>query len=115
MEMTEVRGLSIDAQTRCLHWHSPVDIVALRFKCCGQYFACHACHEAMAGHAALRYSFADENVTVALCGQCRHEMTLKEYLASDDRCPHCAAPFNPGCRHHVHLYFDLNHRSDHPA
>jgi uncharacterized CHY-type Zn-finger protein len=33
-------------------------------------------------------------------------MSIAAYLACDDRCPTCAARFNPGCKPHRHLYFE---------
>jgi len=47
-----VHGLELDAQTRCAHWRSPLDIVAIRMWCCGAYYACRQCHDAMADHPA---------------------------------------------------------------
>ena len=47
----EICGMEVDAQTRCVHWRSAVDIVAIKMACCGVYWACKDCHEALAGHA----------------------------------------------------------------
>ena len=47
----EVLGVDLDAQTRCVRYHSAVDIVAIKMRCCGMYWACKDCHEALAGHA----------------------------------------------------------------
>ena len=47
----EVRGVEVDTQTRCVHWRSAADIVAIKMACCGVYWACKDCHEALAGHA----------------------------------------------------------------
>src|ERR1700735_1462621 len=46
----EVRGIELDAQSRCAHYSSPLDIVAIKMKCCGGYFACKECHAALADH-----------------------------------------------------------------
>jgi uncharacterized CHY-type Zn-finger protein len=48
--MMEVRGIGVDAQTRCAHYNSPVDVIAIKVKCCAAYFACNECHDALAGH-----------------------------------------------------------------
>jgi uncharacterized CHY-type Zn-finger protein len=102
-----VRGIDVDAQSRCAHWHSAIDIVAMRFKCCGDYYACHDCHVALAGHDVVRWAADDQAEHVAMCGVCGLEMTMGEYLAvNDDRCPRCTAAFNPGCRSHRHFYFE---------
>ncbi len=102
----EVRGLDLDPQTRCAHWRSPLDIVALKLRCCETYYACRDCHDALAGHAARVWPTAERAALMALCGACGAQMSARQYLASDDRCPTCDAPFNPGCRLHRHLYFE---------
>ena len=43
--MIEVKGKPVDDQTRCEHYHSPLDIIAIKFKCCDDYFPCYQCHE----------------------------------------------------------------------
>ena len=50
-QMPEVRGINVDAQTRCVHYRSDLDIVAIKMRCCGVYWACKDCHIALAGHA----------------------------------------------------------------
>ena len=45
-----VRGVGLDFQTRCAHYHGPTDIIAIKMKCCGEYYACKDCHDAFAGH-----------------------------------------------------------------
>ena len=32
----EVHGVDVDPETRCAHWRSPLDIIAIQFKCCGR-------------------------------------------------------------------------------
>jgi uncharacterized CHY-type Zn-finger protein len=101
-----VRGLDLDPQTRCAHWHSALDIVALKLRCCGAYYACRDCHDALAGHPAQVWPRADWDAPAVLCGGCGAEMSVAQYLACDDRCPACAAPFNPGCKLHRPRYFE---------
>ncbi len=103
----KARGLELDDETRCAHWRSNLDIVALRLPCCGIYYACRDCHDALAGHEAKVWPAEAWDEKVALCGACGEEMNLQDYLACEDRCPACAAPFNPGCRKHRHLYFEV--------
>ncbi len=102
-----VHGRLVDAQGRCAHYSGPLDIVAIRFPCCGKYYACHACHAELEPHPPERWSRADGDARVALCGACRAELTLGEYLGCEHRCPRCGAHFNPGCARHHALYFDL--------
>jgi len=103
-----VRGIDLDPETRCAHWHSPLDVIAIKMKCCGVYYACRDCHDALAGHAAEVWPDAEWDQPAVLCGVCGHEMSVRDYLASADRCPDCGAGFNAGCRHHYHLYFAGN-------
>lgn len=102
----EVRGLELDAQSRCAHWHSPLDIVALKMRCCGVYYACRDCHDALADHRAQVWPREARDTLAVLCGACGAELCIAAYLACDDACPACAAPFNPGCKLHRHLYFE---------
>lgn len=101
-----VHGLEVDDETRCAHWRSAVDIVALKMKCCGVYYACKDCHEAMAGHRIQVWPRAERTTPAVLCGACGREMTIAAYLAASDACPACGAAFNPGCRIHHHFYFE---------
>ena len=101
-----VQGLELDGQTRCVHWRSALDIVAIRMKCCGVYYACKECHEALAGHPIEVWPSDKWDRPAVLCGACGAEMTIAEYLAAPDACPACAAPFNPGCRLHRRFYFE---------
>ncbi|RYZ22452.1 MAG: hypothetical protein EOO16_09205 [Chitinophagaceae bacterium] len=106
MEQPEVKGATVDGQTRCTHYHSPLDIIAIRFRCCDTYYPCIHCHEESAGHEVQRWPESEWDRKAILCGVCRTELTIREYFACDYRCPQCAAAFNPGCRNHNHLYFE---------
>src|SRR5690349_25049559 len=102
-----VKGRTVDEHTRCVHYHSPLDIIAIRFKCCDQYYPCYECHQEVAGHGSEVWKKDEFNVRAILCGICNNEMTIREYLASNDRCPHCHSAFNPNCNKHYHLYFEI--------
>ena len=101
----KVFGLQIDNETRCAHYHGENDIIAIKFKCCGQWFACHACHSALAGHEAQVWPEMELDQRLLLCGGCGHELTALEYFACESKCPGCHRSFNPGCTRHYHLYF----------
>jgi uncharacterized CHY-type Zn-finger protein len=101
-----VRGVGIDAQTRCAHYHSPVDIVAMKAKCCGVYYSCKDCHAALAGHPLAVWPRAQWSELGVLCGACGSELTIAAYMACESRCPACAARFNPNCRKHYRFYFE---------
>lgn len=100
-----VYGLDLDPESRCAHWRSPLDIVAIKMRCCGAYYACRECHDALADHPAEVWPRAAWGEVAVLCGACGGELTVAEYLACDNRCPACQAAFNPGCQKHKHLYF----------
>ena len=102
-----VRGLEVTDRTQCAHYHSELDIVAIRFKCCGEFYACAECHGALADHPPVPWPRKDRGIPAILCGNCRNTLTIKKYLQGNFRCPHCDAPFNPGCARHYHLYFEM--------
>jgi uncharacterized CHY-type Zn-finger protein len=101
----EVHGIDLDTQTRCAHYRTALDIVAIKMKCCGVYYACKDCHHALAGHPIEVWAQSEWDQLAVLCGACGNELTISEYIASGHRCPHCRAMFNPGCRKHHHFYF----------
>jgi len=100
-----VRGVNLDSQTRCEHYHGPTDIVAIKMKCCDLYYACKDCHAALADHEIQVWPENDWNQQAILCGACGTELTIHQYMLSESRCPVCAERFNPGCRNHYHFYF----------
>ncbi|NOT73354.1 MAG: hypothetical protein HOP08_00400 [Cyclobacteriaceae bacterium] len=101
-----VYGRIIDHQTRCTHYHSSVDIIAIKFKCCDRYYPCFECHEEVAGHAPEKWKEDERDTKAVLCGVCGHELTIQEYFSSNHECPECHSSFNPRCQLHYHLYFD---------
>ncbi|HSP12851.1 MAG TPA: CHY zinc finger protein [Salegentibacter sp.] len=105
---TTVYGKSIDKQTRCVHWHSYLDVIAIKFKCCDKYYPCFSCHEEEADHAYQVWPKTAFSEKAILCGVCGHELSIEEYMASDNTCPNCSAGFNPGCSNHYHLYFETD-------
>jgi uncharacterized CHY-type Zn-finger protein len=99
-----VLGLTVDEQTRCVHYRSEADVVAIRFACCGEYYPCHACHEETAGHPARTWPAGSFGEKAILCGVCRAELPISQYLGAAS-CPRCGAGFNERCSLHRHLYF----------
>jgi uncharacterized CHY-type Zn-finger protein len=89
-----VLGIDVDWQNRCEHCTSPLDVVAFRYKCCGLYYACVKCHEVLAGHEIVIWDEMDDETLGVLCGICRTEFTIGEYLAGDNRCLNCKTVFN---------------------
>jgi uncharacterized CHY-type Zn-finger protein len=101
-----VRGVGLDPQTRCAHYHGPTDIIAIKMKCCGVYYACKDCHEALAGHAARVWPRNEWDERAILCGGCGAELSIRDYMQCESQCPACGARFNPGCRNHYDFYFE---------
>ncbi|MGE0586979.1 MAG: CHY zinc finger protein [Cyclobacteriaceae bacterium] len=103
----KVFGQTLDNQTRCVHYHSPLDVIAIKFKCCDQYFPCYSCHEETVDHEAVRWEKSEFDKPAVLCGVCKTELTINQYLNSNNTCPNCEARFNPGCANHHPLYFEI--------
>ncbi|SCU99946.1 LAMI_0G01882g1_1 [Lachancea mirantina] len=112
--MTEINGQIVDDESRCIHWHSEVDIICFKLKCCRKFYACYACHENLEDHRIERYDLGkddDMKERVVLCGKCKNAMTFEEYIgqkpgAGDLNCPFCNSVFNPYCRLHYDKYFE---------
>ena len=102
-----VRGFDVDPQTRCTHWHGPTDIIALRIKCCGNWFSCYDCHAETTSHLGAVWPLDERDAEAILCGACGHTLTINQYLACESTCPVCDSAFNPGCANHAHLYFQV--------
>jgi uncharacterized CHY-type Zn-finger protein len=101
-----VIGIDLDPQTRCAHYRSELDIIAIKMKCCGVYYACKDCHDALANHAIEVWPSGEWNQAAVLCGVCGTQLTIAQYLGCFNKCPHCSSGFNPGCRYHYHFYFE---------
>jgi uncharacterized CHY-type Zn-finger protein len=102
-----VHGIDLDPQTRCSHYHTALDVIAIRMKCCGEYYACKECHDAMSNHAVEVWPKSEWDSNAILYGVCSIEMSVRQYLESKNECPGCKAHFNPGCRNHYHFYFEI--------
>ena len=105
--MVAVYGRLVDEQTRCIHYRSPLDVVAIKFKCCERYYACYFCHRELESHPPACWSREEFGQPAILCGVCRAELSIEQYLSCGFACPSCGTAFNPGCANHYHLYFDL--------
>jgi len=100
-----VLGLNVDAQTRCSHYRSELDVIAIKLRCCGEYYACKDCHDVLADHHLEPWPRDEFDSLAVLCGVCGSELSIAAYLASGNACPNCGAGFNPGCRNHHRFYF----------
>lgn len=102
----EIFGPVMDNETRCIHYHTEKDIIAIKFACCERYYPCYKCHEEHAKHAIKRWQQSQFNVKAILCGHCKHELTIQDYMESSS-CPQCMADFNPRCANHYAIYFEM--------
>ena len=102
-----IQGKPVDDNTRCVHYHSVLDIIAIKFKCCGEYYPCYKCHEETAGHDPMSWQKDEWETKAILCGVCKHELTIEQYVQSGNQCVFCKSPFNANCSKHYHLYFDV--------
>ncbi|MFL0684154.1 MAG: CHY zinc finger protein [Algoriphagus aquaeductus] len=119
LKVSQIRGVNVfgkpvDNQTRCVHWHSELDIIAIKFKCCDKYYPCFSCHEEEADHEHRVWPKAEFDQKAILCGVCGNELSIKDYMASNNTCPHCKSGFNPGCSKHYHLYFETEEKKEFP-
>lgn len=103
----QVLGADLDPQTRCLHYHGTSDIVAIKMKCCGMYYACKDCHAELADHEIVVWPENEWDKDAILCGACGRELTILQYMHGDSHCASCGAQFNPGCSKHYHFYFEV--------
>lgn len=102
-----VHGLSVTSQTQCSHWHSPLDIIAIKHACCNKFYACISCHDALEEHRPEVWGREKRDEKAVLCGNCKGLLSVKEYLECNSRCTRCGAGFNPGCKNHWALYFEV--------
>jgi uncharacterized CHY-type Zn-finger protein len=103
-----VKGKVIDNQTRCSHYHTDLDIIAIKFKCCDTYYPCYSCHKEATTHEAITWPIAERDTKAILCGVCGHQLTIQEYMDSNNTCTQCQSLFNPNCKKHYDLYFTVN-------
>ena len=102
---SQINGLLVDDQSRCQHYHSTLDIVALKCFECQKYYACYQCHDSLEEHSFRAYPCQLKQDKVLICGVCRHEMTIEEYQEAV-ACPNCHSVFNPACSKHYDIYFE---------
>jgi uncharacterized CHY-type Zn-finger protein len=103
----QVHGSLVDDQTRCAHYNSALDIIAIRFKCCGRWYPCRECHDEREEHEVQTWPQNEFTSNAILCGTCGHRLTIAEYFNCANKCPSCQRNFNPGCTNHYHHYFDV--------
>jgi uncharacterized CHY-type Zn-finger protein len=78
-----VRGVDLDPETRCAHYHGPTDIIAIKTKCCALSYACKDCHEDLADHPIEVWAQSEWNQQAILCGACGTELAIRQYMQCD--------------------------------
>ncbi|WP_438350741.1 CHY zinc finger protein [Paenibacillus sp. FA6] len=101
----DIYGAVVDNETRCVHYHTEKDIIAMKFKCCNRYYPCYKCHEEHADHSIERWPQEQFDELAILCGSCHTELTIQQYMHTAS-CPHCRASFNERCALHYPIYFE---------
>ncbi|KAF2646412.1 zf-CHY-domain-containing protein [Massarina eburnea CBS 473.64] len=92
-----IHGLCVTSHTQCSHWHSPLDIIAIKHACCNKFYACISCHNACETHVPKLWEKSQREEKAALCGQCKHVLSVNEYMGCGGQCTECGSAFNPGC------------------
>ncbi|WP_089247810.1 CHY zinc finger protein [Rhodococcoides kyotonense] len=105
--MVHVYGPTVDDQTRCIHYSTDLDVVAMEFHCCSKFYPCYLCHDESEDHPRTMWPRDSFDSPAVLCGVCITQISIADYLNVTE-CPQCSAAFNPGCRLHSHLYFDTS-------
>jgi uncharacterized CHY-type Zn-finger protein len=103
----KIYGKLIDENTRCIHYNSLQDIIAIKLKCCNKYYACIHCHNELEEHEPIVWEKDEFENTAIICGFCAAEITIKNYFECDNVCPACKSLFNPKCSNHYHFYFKV--------
>lgn len=104
---TGVVGIGVDHQTRCAHYATERDVLAIAFPCCGTFYPCYCCHAAVADHDAEVWPTSEREEHALLCGVCGHLTTIEAYLDAPLACADCGTAFNPGCADHHDRYFEV--------
>lgn len=106
MSSVQVHGRVVDEQTRCAHYASELDVVAIQFFCCRRWYPCLRCHNEAESHEIVVWPREQRGRRALLCGVCQSTLSIADYLVADS-CLVCAARFNPGCSLHHHVYFEM--------
>ncbi|MCH9634186.1 MAG: hypothetical protein S4CHLAM7_09290 [Chlamydiae bacterium] len=104
----KTHGVHLDAYSRCTHYFTDKDIVSIKFKCCSKYYACYKCHENLEQHPVIKWERADFSEKALRCGRCQFIFSIQSYLSGENYCPQCSALFNPLCKNHWDIYFNVS-------
>lgn len=102
----KIHGRVIDNETRCIHYQTRADVVAIKFQCCQKFYPCYQCHNESENHPISLWRKTDYQEQAILCGVCKAKLTISEYINAG-QCPRCEVIFNSNCLQHFHLYFEI--------
>ena len=105
-------SLSDSSKTKCQHYNSDRDIIAIKLKCCQKFYSCILCHNAAEEHETMVWTVAEFDDKAIFCGNCESVLSIHNYLSCNSTCPLCLAEFNPRCSNHYHYYFDIKQTAD---
>jgi len=97
----KIYGVETDKEGRCIHYHSPQDVIANKCARCLKFYACYRCHDELEDHTFEPVDFEEENTV--MCGSCGRLYSYKEYSCLT-KCKKCSHEFNPGCSLHKNVY-----------
>lgn len=78
MSNIRLKGALLDDKTRCVHYHSPLDVVALQCYHCRTFYPCFECHNEQEDHTFMPWPknsstrACDFMWCVAHCTRLRH-------------------------------------------
>ena len=101
----KIVGQTVDEQTRCVHYHSEKDVVALKMYCCNKWYPCYQCHNENESHRLQPWPQEERMTHAIFCGVCRQTMSIETYQQVSS-CPYCQTAFNPNCSLHESIYFE---------
>jgi len=96
-----IYGKLVNDDSRCVYYHSPLDVIANKCGRCKKFYSCFKCHDELEDHKFEPVE-SSEAETV-MCGICGKTFSYKEYCGLIE-CPSCKSPFNPMCAVHRNFY-----------
>ena len=104
-------ALSDYSKTRCQHYHSERDIIAIKLKCCQKFYACILCHNSCEDHEPITWKLIEFDEEAIFCGNCNSLLSIQRYLDCNSVCPVCCTDFNSRCSNHYHYYFEIDQQA----
>jgi uncharacterized CHY-type Zn-finger protein len=94
----------------CAHWKTQKDIISIKCPCHNKFLPCLSCHQEKYDSVFKPWPKDSWGEKAILCRACKTTLTITEYMKCNSTCPKCGAEFNPGCKNHWPLYFEIPSR-----